>query len=159
MHEQPAVEHQWLQKLVGDWISESECITGPDMPPIHSTGREVVRSLGGLWTISEGTMGEGGDSGQSVMTLGFDPIRKKFIGTFIASMMTHLWPYEGELDSDGRRLVLDSQGPSFATPGSYAKYQDTIEFHDENLRTLSSRMLMPHGQWVHFMKATYRRIL
>jgi hypothetical protein len=104
-------------------------------------------------------MGTGEDSGQSVMTLGFDPVKGKFVGTFIASMMTHLWPYEGVLEAHGSKLVLDSEGPSFATPGSYAKYQDTIEFIDDNTRTLSSCMQMPDGEWVHFMKATYRRVV
>ena len=25
-------EHLWLQKLIGDWTFEAECMTGPDHP-------------------------------------------------------------------------------------------------------------------------------
>ena len=58
MQVQPSAEHYWLQKLVGEWTSESECVMGPDQPPMKATGKETVRSVGGLWTIGEGTMGD-----------------------------------------------------------------------------------------------------
>lgn len=159
---EPQKEHQWLQRLVGQWTFESECSMGPDQPPMKSSGRETVRSLGGLWTIGESSNempGEmsGGGLCDSVMTLGFDPQTKRFVGTFIASMMTHLWPYNGTLDAAGRALTLDSEGPSFAGDGTMAKYQDIIEFHSDDHRTLSSQFLGSDGEWVPFMKAHYRR--
>ncbi|HMP77992.1 MAG TPA: DUF1579 domain-containing protein [Pirellulaceae bacterium] len=158
MQSQPTTEHQWLGKLVGEWSFESECNMGPGQPPMKTSGRETVRSLGGLWTIGEGTMGSEESESRSIMTLGYDPVKQKFVGTFVASMLTHLWPYEGTLDASGRVLTLDSEGPSFATEGQYAKYQDSIEFVDNNHRILSSRMLMPNGQWMAFMEAHYYRV-
>ena len=47
---EPQKEHQWLHKLVGKWTFEGECSMGPDQPPMKNTGKETVRSLGGLWT-------------------------------------------------------------------------------------------------------------
>jgi hypothetical protein len=155
---EPQQEHQWLQRLVGEWVVEGECSMGPDEPPMKSTGREVVRSLGGLWTIGEGSGDSpGGGNCDSIMTLGFDPQTKRFVGTFIASMMTHLWPYNGTLDASGKVLTLDSEGPSIAGDGTMAKYQDIIEFLSDDHRTLSSQYLGPDGQWIPFMKAHYRR--
>ncbi len=156
--EKPSLEHQWLQKLVGRWTFESECMTGPDQPPMKTTGTESVRSLGGLWTLGEATMGSGEESGQSLMTLGYDPRGKHFVGSFIASMMTHFWPYKGTLDADGKVLTLDSEGPSFTGDGSMSKYQDVIEFIDDNHRVLSSRALQPDGSWQSFMTAHYHRV-
>jgi hypothetical protein len=155
---EPQKEHLWLQRLVGEWTFEGECSMGPDQPSMKSTGRETVRSLGGLWTIGEGS-GEAPEGGtcESIMTLGYDPQTKRFVGTFIASMMTHLWPYHGTLDADGKALTLDSEGPSFAGDGKMAKYQDIIEFLTDDHRTLSSRVLGDDGQWHPFMKAHYRR--
>lgn len=91
------------------------------------------------------------------MTLGYDPKTQRFVGTFIASMMTHLWPYNGTLDADRKVLTLDSEGPSFTDDGSMAKYQDIIEFIDDNHRTLSSRFQLPDGTWKHFMTGHYYR--
>jgi hypothetical protein len=156
MHAEPQQEHKWLHKLVGEWTTESECVMGPDQPPMKNTGRETVRSLGGLWTIGEGE-GEvpGGGVHYSIMTLGFNPQLGKFVGSFIASVMTHLWPYVGTLEGD--KLTLDSEGPSFSGDGTTCRYQDIIEFINDDHRTLTARVLSPTGQWTQFMVAHYRR--
>lgn len=155
---EPQNEHQWLHRLVGEWTFEAECKMEPDQPPANSTGKETVQSLGGLWTVGEG-QGEmpGGGTCQSIMTLGFDPQTKRFVGTFIAGVMTHLWPYNGTLDAEEKVLTLDSEGPGFTDDGTMSKYQDIIEFISDDHRTLSSQFLGPDGQWVPFMKAHYRR--
>lgn len=158
MQSEPQAEHQWLQRLVGQWTIESECVMGPDQPPMKTEGRETVRSLGGLWILGEGSMGtpEGGDC-STLLTLGYDPRIGRFVGTFIASMMTHLWPYNGSLDPSGKVLTLDSEGPGFSGEGQLVRYQDIIEFESDDCRTLRSRMLGEDGQWHWFMKAVYRR--
>lgn len=151
-------EHRWLQRLVGEWTFEGECNMGKNQPPIKNTGEETVRSLGGLWTLGEGSgaVPDGGEC-QSIMTLGYDPQLKRFVGTFIASVMTHLWIYNGTLDETGKILTLDTEGPSFAGDGTLTQYQDIIEFIDDDHRTLSSRILGPDGEWTFFMKAHYFR--
>ncbi len=154
----PQKEHQWLQRLVGEWTIESECRMGPDQPPMKMTGTEKVRSFGGLWTIGEGSGGTPDGGGcESIMTLGFDPQTKRFVGTFVASGMTHLWPYHGSLDASGKVLTLDSEGPTFSGDGAMAKYQDIIEFVSDDHRTLKSQVLGPDGKWTQFMTAHYHR--
>jgi hypothetical protein len=88
------------------------------------------------------------------MTLGFDAKSGRYVGTFIASMMTHLWTYDGAVEGDA--LVLDADGPSFTGEGT-GKYRDTIEFSDDDHRTLKSHALGPDGQWHLFMTARYTR--
>ena len=155
---EPQNEHRWLQRLVGEWTFDSECSMGPDQPPMKTSGKETVRPLGGLWTIGEWSseMPSGGTC-DSVMTLGYDPQAKQFVGTFIASVMTHLWPYRGTLDAAAKVLTLDSEGPSFAGDGTMAKYQDIIEFVSDDHRTLTSQFLGADGRWQQFMKAHFRR--
>lgn len=86
---EPQKEHQWLHQLVGEWTYETECVMGPDKPPEKFKGSETVRLLGGLWVQCEGT-GEmpGGGMATTIMTLGYDPQKKYYVGTFVASMMT-----------------------------------------------------------------------
>lgn len=156
MTPQPQAEHRWLEQLLGEWTFESEGIMGPDQPPMITTGSEVVRSLGGLWTIGEGVGGTPEAGWASIMTLGFDTRTGRFVGTFIASMMTHLWIYDGSLDSTKRILTLDAEGPGF-TGDKLCKYQDMMEILDKNNRVLSSKVLQDDGTWLSFMKAHYRR--
>lgn len=149
-------EHLWLSRLVGDWSFEAECLMGPGQPPVKTTGSQTVRMLGGLWMIGEGE-GEcpDGSRAKSIITLGYDPEKQRFVGTFIASMMTHLWPYEGTLD--GNVLTLDSEGPSFSGDGTTVKYQDIVELRDDDHWILRSRMPGEDGKWLEFMTAHYRR--
>jgi hypothetical protein len=157
MQVEPQAEHRWLEQLVGDWEIEMEASMGPGQPPSKCTGTETVRSLS-VWVQCDGTgtMPDGG-LGRTVMTLGYDPARKRFVGTFIGSMMTHMWVYDGELDAAGKVLTLDAEGPSFTDPNKAAKYQDAIEIVSPDHRVLTSRFLDDDGQWHQFMTAHYRR--
>lgn len=158
MSSPPRPEHAWLQKLVGNWTFESECIGAFGQPSEKFHGTDDVKSLGDLWIVGEG-QGEmpGGGIGKMMITLGFDPKRNRFVGTWVGSMMHQLWVYDGELDAFGRVLTLNSEGPSFTDPEKRAKYQDVIEIKSDDQRTLSSRVLGDDGKWTHFMTARYRR--
>lgn len=157
MHAEPQKEHKWLEKIVGEWTCVIESQMGSDQPKETVEGVEESRSLGGLWVISEGRMNlPGGTPGISIMSLGYDPESGKFRGTFIASMMTYLWTYEGSLDADEKILTLDAEGPDF-TSRKLVKYQDIIEFIGDDHRTLSSQVLDDDGNWNRFMTAHYRR--
>lgn len=153
----PESEHLWLAKLAGTWEFENVCSMGPDQPDMKSSGTETVRMLGDFWAICEmsGQM-PGGNPHTMIMTLGYDPAKKKFVGTFVGSMMTNLWIYEGTLDSSGKVLTLDTRGPSMTGEGT-ANYQDIIEFTSDNTRSLSSQIQMPDGSWNRFMTQKYRR--
>lgn len=158
MNTEPQKEHQWLQKLVGEWTYETVATMEPGKPPEQFTGTESVRSLGGIWILAEG-QGEmpGGDTATVLMTLAYDPQKKRYVGTFIASMMPHLWVYDGELDADERVLTLNSEGPSMAAEGKMAMYKDVIEFKSDDHRVLTSHTLGDDGQWHGFMTVNYRR--
>jgi len=160
MKTEPQKEHRWLEKLVGEWTYDIEAIMGPDKPPEKSKGSETVRSLGGLWTVGEGASETPGcGPAQTMMTLGYDPRTKRFVGTWIGSMMDYLWHYDGELDAAGKVLTLNAEGPAMSGDGKMAKYQDIIEFLSDDHRTLKSRFLKDDGTWNEFMTAHYRRAI
>lgn len=158
MQAKPQTQHHWLQKLVGEWIYETEATMGAEQPPEKATGTESVRSLGEFWILAEG-QGEmpGCGAATMIMTLGYDPHKQQYVGTWIGSMMTHLWVYDGKLDADERVLTLDSEGPAMTGEGKMAKYRDAIEFKSDDHRVLTSHMLGDDGQWHKFMTANYRR--
>ncbi len=155
----PTREHEWLLQLTGDWKFESECSMGPGQPAMKSIGKQTTRSLGSLWTLGEmvGTAPNGQEM-PSVFTLGFDPQKQRFVGTFITSCMTHLWPYDGQLDAAGKVLTLTSEGPSFANDGTFTKYHDIIEVIDKDHYLLTSEFQNSDGSWSHFMTSKYSRV-
>ncbi|MFC5069132.1 DUF1579 domain-containing protein [Flaviflagellibacter deserti] len=158
MNSEPQAEHKWLEKLLGDWIAEADMPTpeGEKLEP----WKEHVRTIGGLWIQGEAT-GDmpGGGKGSSVLTLGYDPAKGKYVGSWFGSMMAYLWHYEGSVDDSGNKLTLDTVGPSFSPEGGggTADYQDIIEFHGSDKRTLTSMMKQEDGSWQQVMQMTYRR--
>ncbi|HWL08985.1 MAG TPA: DUF1579 domain-containing protein [Planctomicrobium sp.] len=158
MFEKPQSEHAWLEQLVGRWISEGECFMGPDQEPQKNSGRMNCRSLGGLWLIGEGE-GDGNspeEKWSSIITLGYDIKQQRYVGTFVASMMTHLWLYKGVLDASGKKLPLDSEGPRFDGNGT-TQYRDTIEIVDQDHWIFSGEVLTDDGSWQTIMTSHNRR--
>lgn len=155
---EPAREHEWLRQLAGEWTFEHDSPAAPGEMPTKFTGTESVRMVGDVWMVAE-MNGEipGGGVSTSLMTLGYDPQKQRFVGTFLSSMMTSLWIYEGELDPAGRALNLSTEGPDFSTPGATGKYVDTIEIVSPDERLLISKFMNADGTWTEFMRATYRR--
>lgn len=153
MQQEPRREHHWLQQLVGSWRFEAEALMGPDQPPVKLSGTETVRSLGGLWVVCEST----GDTGQNIMTLGYDVRKQRYVGSFVGSMMDFLWIYDGMVDAAGRMLALDTMGPTFTGEKQLVKYQDRIEVLGPDHRTLSSGSVQDDGSWSRFMVAHYHR--
>lgn len=157
MHPQPTPDHLWLKKLVGEWTTESECDMGPDKPRETMRGREIVRAVGDLWVVCEGTGSvPGGGTMTSMMTLGFDPAKGVYRGTWIGSPMTHLWVYTATRSGDV--LPLEAEGPDFSDPTKTQMYQDVIEFQGDDKRTLTARMPDGNGGWKEFMQSTYIRV-
>lgn len=156
MFAKPQAEHHWLDQLIGAWDFEHRCEM-PGGTASTTPGRMTCRSLGGLWLIADSS-GEsaGGGFWSSVMTLGFDPGQKRYVGTFIGSMMTQIWPYRGSLDASGKRLPLWSEGPKFDASG-IGEYRDTIEIIDSDTWHFSSELLADDGQWVKFLDGRHVR--
>ena len=154
----PRQEHEWLQQLVGEWIWESDLPAQPGKEVETHRGTESVRSLGGVWIVAEGRGNTPiGTESTSVITLGYSAGKNKYVGTFVASMMTELWIYEGFIDRDDNALVLDTEGPSFTEPSKRAKYKDTIRIIDRDNRVMTSSYQGESGAWHEFMTLRYRR--
>ncbi len=154
----PAPEHGWLQRLLGEWTYESECAGPPGTPPLRASGTELVRALGGYWVIGEAEGGMPGIDGRMrwIMTVGYDDRAKRFRGSWVGSVMTAMFVYDGALSADGRTLTLESEGPAFTGEGT-ARYRDAMELRGDDTRVLTSAVQGADGGWTQFMTATFRR--
>jgi len=153
---QPTKEHKWLSQLAGEWETEGE-MNMPGQPPMKSTGTESGHMLGGFWYIGEGETTMMDMKAKSVLTLGYDPAQKKFVGTWIDSMMGYLWSYEGGLDESGKVLTLETRGPCMLKGGEMTNFRETIEIKDKDTRVFTSSQQDEGGNWRKMATMTYRR--
>jgi hypothetical protein len=153
----PQKEHEWLNQFVGEWEAVSECTPIPGQPPVKGKSQEKIRSLGGFWIVSEGDAEMMGHKMNIVMTIGYSPEKKKYIGTWTDSMLPHMWQYEGTVDASGKVLTLEAEGPSMLKPGTTTKYRDVTEFKNKDERHFTSYVQDDKGEWVKMASAVVKR--
>lgn len=145
-------EHEFLEDLVGVWD-----VTAPEMTG-QEPWTEIVRSLHGIWFVAEGsgTM-PGGSAATTVLTLGYSADKGRYVGTWIGTMMDHMWVYEGEVSDDGKTLSLYTTGPDLIGGNELAENREQLIFHHRDHRTFNSAARQSDGSWKQFMEAHYTR--
>lgn len=149
-------QHEWLQQLVGEWTVSSEAAAGGESAAWEST--ESIRSIGGLWIVAEGTADDAGQPFTSLLTLGYDPNKEAFVGTWIDSIQTTLWTCTGHLDESRRTLTLEAEGPGFSDPTRTSRYRDQIELVGPDEKRMISSVLGDDGAWATYMTVSGRRV-
>jgi hypothetical protein len=153
----PVKEHDWLKQLAGEWTVEAEAVMEPGKPPVKATGTESAKTLGGFWLVGELKSEFMGVPVNGVMTVGYDAAKKKYVGTWVCSAEGHLWHYEGTVDSAGKVLTLNTEGPDMTKPGRMAKMKDVVEVKSPDHLVLTSSYQGEDGKWVQFMTMTKKR--
>lgn len=155
----PQKEHEWLQKFVGEWETITKGKAGPDQPAMEIKGRISSRQVGRLWVINEMQADLGTSRMHGVQTIGYDSAKKKYVGTWVDSMMNFMWKYEGSVDESGNKINLDARGPAFmAADGKPALYRDSYEFKTPDLIIVTSSVQNEDGEWVAFMTGEAKRV-
>jgi hypothetical protein len=152
----PEKEHQWLHHLVGEWDAEGECVMDPSKPPVKFKGTESGRTVGGFWIQLENKGEFLGAPFTGILSLGYDPEKKQYIGTWIDSMSSTLWHYTGTVDASGKVLTLETEGPCPQEPGKRIRMRDVTELKGHDHKVLTSSKLI-EGKWMTAMTIDYRR--
>lgn len=151
----PQKEHEWLKQLVGDWDAVTE-IKPPGQEPIKVKGEEHSRMIGGFWYVAENKGDMLGTPYTGIMTLGFDPRTKKYVGTWVDSMGDYLWQYSGLVE--GNKLTLEAQGPCpLKPPGTMVNFRETLEVKDKDHKVFTSSIQEDDGSWTQMLTINYTR--
>jgi hypothetical protein len=150
----PQKEHAWLEQLAGEWDSEMT-IQPPGQSSMTTKGEEKSRMIGGFWFVAENTSEMFGTPYTGIMTLGYDPKSKKYVGTWVDSMGDYLWQYKGAVE--GTKLTLDSKGPCPLKPGQLVNFKETIELKGKDNKVFTSSIQEDDGSWTQMVTIEYTR--
>jgi hypothetical protein len=150
-------EHLWLKHLVGDWDVTTTMTMAPGAEPMSMQSVERTRAIGDLWIQGELNADVFGTPMTALITLGYDPAKKVFVGTWLDSMHSHLWHYTGRLDEGRKVLTLEAEGPNMAGDGSLALFRDAFEIVSPDKKILRASIQNADGTWTEFMQAEYVR--
>jgi hypothetical protein len=152
----PVEEHGLLQKFVGEWESEGEAFMAPGQPPTKLKGIESSRMIGGFWFVAQIKSSVPDFPYEQILTLGYDPAKKKYIGTVIDSMTSHIWQLEGTFDATGNILAWETEGP-VPDPENPSKFREVIDLKGSDHKVFTSSVLGPDGSWNTVIRIDIRR--
>jgi len=156
---EPTDAHKVLRKDVGVWDAEIKMwMGGPDSEPMVSKGMERNRLLGGLWLVSNFSGKFGDQEFQGHGVTGYDPTKKKYVGTWVDTMSTHISHTESTYDAAKSEMTMmmtgiDSQSGQEMTSKATVKYID----NDQHVMTMYMKDPAGDGDWIKGMEISYKR--
>ena len=108
----PTAEHKKLLESAGNWEG-SVVFIAPDKTESTATAREKIEPIGPYWTQSRFESNFMGSPYLGTGVMGYDPEKKKFIGTWVDNMSSHFALMEGKMEGD--KLVMRWQAPDMTS--------------------------------------------
>ncbi len=156
----PTAEHKVLAEEEGTWDANVKMFMGgPDAEPTASKGVEVNTMMtGGLWMLSKFEGEVAGMKFEGRGQFGYDPLKKKYVGTWVDSMAPTLSVLEGTYDAKTRTMTYEGEG---VDPNSKSKYTQKMitTLKDDGTRafTLTMKSDMTGGKEMKVMEVTYTK--
>ncbi len=105
----PGAPHNMLARLVGSWTTRTKAWIEPDKPPVEGTGIcEQKMLLDGRYLQQEYAGEMMGDPFSGINIIGYDNHTKKYVSTWIDSMSSGIYCFEGTGSEDGRTINQES---------------------------------------------------
>jgi uncharacterized protein DUF1579 len=150
---QPGPEHEILKKDVGTWDATVEMLQPPG-PPSQGTETSTM-GPGGLWLISDFKSDMMGMPFTGHGVTGWDPAKKKYVGTWVDSMSTSISLSESTYDAASKTATgtLEAPGPD----GKPVKLKAVTQYKDADTRVFTMYAPGPDGKEAAMMRITYKR--
>jgi hypothetical protein len=149
----PGPEHDLLKKDVGNWDATVEMMMPPG-PPSKGTETNVL-GPGGLWLISDFKSEMMGAPFQGHGVMGWDPAKKKYVGTWVDSMSTGISVTESTYDPAAKTATGMIEGPG--PDGKPMQMKAVTQYQDDDTRVFTMYMKGPDGKEAPSMRITYKR--
>jgi hypothetical protein len=154
----PTKEHEELKSEVGGWDAEMLIWPAPGAEPMKSKGVETNEMFGPYWLMSKYEGEVVGQKFTGHMMLGYDPAKKKYIGTWIDTMSPFGMTMEGDYDESTHTSTMMGVGTSWET-GKPEKTKMVTRYESDDEKTFEMYMEKPGepAEWVKGMEIKYNR--
>jgi hypothetical protein len=142
---QPGEHHKTLERLIGEWNTETRLFMGGQATPAEKGTAEIGWLMDGRWlkTTSKGTMLGQPVEGFSVM--GYDNFKMSYVVTSLTSMDTAMIRQEGDMDPGGKVLLVYGTLDEYTT-GEHDKMVKTLWRFDSADRFVMEIHDLPIGE-------------
>jgi len=154
----PTKQHNAMAEDVGVWDADVKIWVSPDAEPLSSKAVEKNEMLGNLWLISKFEGDFGGEKFTGASAVSYDPIKKKYVGSWVDTMSPFMMTMEGEYDDDPKTLTMMGEGTDHMT-GKPCKMKMVTKYasNDEKTFTMYSEGKGDGKDWQKTMVIEYTR--
>ncbi len=152
----PGSPHKLLASMVGSWNTKTKSWMEPKKPPMESTGTcEQKMLLDGRFLQQECTGDMMGEPFTGIGVTGYDNHTKKYVTTWMDSMGTGIYFFEGTASADGKTITQKSryddpvEGPM--------KWRAVTKIVDNNTEVFEMYGTGKNGKETKMMEITYTR--
>jgi len=152
----PGAPHKLLASMAGSWITKTKSWMEPNKPPMETTGAcEQKMLLDGRYLQQEFTGEMMGSPFTGIGVIAYDKHTKKYVSTWIDSMSTGIYYFEGTASADGKTITQESryddpvQGPM--------KYRAVTRIADDKTFVFEMYGTGKKGKEGKMMEMTYNR--
>ena len=136
----PGKEHAVLKQMEGEWDATM------DFMGMESKGTYTCKvGMGGLWLTQDYAGNFMGQDFTGHGILGYDPAKKKYVGTWIDSMVTSLDLMAGTYDEGKKELTMAQKGVDPAS-GQEVDMRNVTRFVDKDHMTFEMHVGQPGGE-------------
>ena len=151
----PVKEHQKLTDMVGVFDAALD-YTDMNGKPAKSTGVSIRKQpMGPFWVMDRFQAQMMGQNFMGHGTTGYDPLKKKYVGTWCDSMTPSLMVIEGNFDKTGKILTMTGKGPGM--DGKPVTHRLVTTFKDKNTQVFEMFVPGSDGKEMKMMTITYTR--
>jgi hypothetical protein len=155
---QPGPEHKVLDPLVGTWNAKVKFWMDPSKPPQESEGVMKRQWIMDGRFIQEKYEGKAfGSTFQGMGLTGYDPLKKKYVGTWIDSLSCAIMIVHGDYDAKTKTLTSYSDDIDPYT-GIKMKSRDVFRFVDDDHQVMEMYRTPEKGEEKKVMEIHYTRV-
>lgn len=141
---------------IGTWDCVVKFYYDPNAEPVESKATEVNRMVGEMWAISDFTGEIMGAPFHGSSQMGYDPVKKKYVGTWVDSMSPFSIQMEGTYDE--KEKALTSFGKMKDPTGAEMDGKWVVKYKNENERSMTMSSKPPGAaDFVVMMEVQYKR--
>jgi hypothetical protein len=153
----PGPEHALLAKDVGVWDADVKMFMDPTAPPQESKAVETNTMFGDFFLKSEFKGDFGGMPFTGTGINGYDPFKKKYVGTWCDTFSPTMMLMEGTYDEKSGELTMTADTVDMT--GKPAKAKMVTKHNPDGTRhfTMYMKSEATGPDWVKNMEVTYTR--
>lgn len=153
----PGPEHKVLDAAVGKWNTHMKFSAGPTGPTEESDGTSEIEWVMGGRYIHESAHGSAmGQPFEGAGVVGYDKLKKKYVGGWIDNMGTGITASEGTYDAAKKTINFTSAGPD-ATITKYVPMRMAQTFIDADHFKIDMYSPDVNGKEFKSMELSYSR--